>query len=75
MVFGQTFMQEDKLKHLVVSAIITVALNLFLPWWIAGGIAFAIGVGKEVYDMVSGKGCAEWGDLFADVVGIVIGVL
>lgn len=68
-------MTIDKYKHLVVSAIITVALNLFLPWWIAGGIAFAIGVGKEVYDMVSGKGCAEWGDLFADVVGIVIGVM
>ena len=68
-------MTIDKYKHLVVSAIITVALNLFLPWWVAGGIAFAIGVGKEVYDMVSGKGCAEWGDLLADVLGIVIGVM
>ena len=66
---------EDKLKHIVVSAIIAVALNLFFPWWVAAGITFAVGVGKEVYDMVSGKGCSEWSDLLADVVGIIIGVL
>lgn len=66
---------EDKLKHIVVSAIIAVALNLFLPWWVAGLVTLAIGVGKEVYDKVSGKGCAEWKDLAADVVGIIIGVL
>lgn len=73
--FGQTFTQVDKLKHIVVSAIIAVALNLLLPWWGAGLITLAIGIGKEVYDKVSGKGCAEWGDLAADVVGILIGVL
>lgn len=66
---------EDKLKHIVVSAIICVALNLFLPWWVAALITLAIGVGKEVYDKVSKKGCAEWGDLLADLVGILIGVL
>ena len=38
-------------------------------------ITLAIGVGKEIYDKVSGKGCSEWGDLLADVVGILIGVL
>ena len=65
----------DKYKHLVASAIITVALNLFLPWWIAGGIAFAIGVGKEIYDKLSGRGRAEWGDLFADIIGVLIGIL
>lgn len=37
---------EDKLKHIVVSAIIAVALNPFLPWWVAAGITFAVGVGK-----------------------------
>lgn len=68
-------LSEDKLKHVVVSAIIAVALNLFLPWLAAAGITFAIGVGKEVYDMVSGKGCSEWEDLVADLVGIMIGIL
>ena len=70
-----TMIGEDKLKHIVVSAIIAVALNLFLPWWVAALITLAIGVGKEVYDKVSKKGCAEWEDLVADVVGIMIGVL
>lgn len=65
----------DKLKHIVVSAIIAVALNLFLPWWVAALITLAIGVGKEVYDKVSGKGHPEWKDLVADVVGTIIGVL
>lgn len=68
-------MTIDKYKHIVVSAIIAVALNLFLPWWVAALITLAIGVGKEVYDKVSGKGCAEWGDLLADLVGILIGIL
>lgn len=66
---------EDKLKHIVVSAIIAVTLNLFLPWWVAGLLTLAIGVGKEVYDKLSGKGHAEWEDLVADLVGIVIGVM
>lgn len=68
-------MTIDKYKHIMVSAIIMVALNLFLPWWIAALITFAIGIGKEIYDKVSGKGCAEWGDLIADLVGILIGIL
>lgn len=38
-------------------------------------ITLAIGIGKEVYDKVSGKGYAEWEDLLADLVGILIGVL
>lgn len=66
---------EDKLKHIVVSAVIAVALNLFLPWWVAGLITLAIGVGKEVYDKVTGKGHPEWKDLLADIVGILIGLL
>ena len=68
-------LSEDKLKHIVVSAIICVALNLFLPWWVAAILTLAIGISKEVYDKVSGKGHPEWKDLVADLVGILIGVL
>lgn len=71
----KSLLTEDKLKHVVVSAIICVALNLFLPWWVAGILTLSIGVGKEVYDKVSGKGHPEWKDLLADVVGILIGIL
>lgn len=65
----------DKYKHIVVSAIITTIFNLFIIWWVAGLITLIIGIGKEVYDKVSGKGCAEWKDLLADIVGIIIGIL
>lgn len=68
-------LREDKLKHIVVSAIICVALNLFLPRWVAAILTLAIGVGKEVYDKVTGKGHPEWKDLLADLIGILIGVL
>ena len=68
-------MTIDKYKHIVVSAIIAVGLNLFLPWELASMITLAVGIGKEIYDKASGKGCAEWKDLAADVVGIIIGVL
>lgn len=71
----KSLLLEDKLKHIVVSAIIAVALNLFLPWWVAGLATLSIGIGKEVYDKVSGKGHAEWVDLLADLVGILIGIL
>lgn len=72
---NSTMIGEDKLKHIVVSAIIAVVLNLFLPWWVAALITLAIGIGKEVYDKVTGKGHSEWKDLLADLVGILIGVL
>jgi hypothetical protein len=68
-------MTIDKYKHIVVSAIITVILNIILAWWVAALITLTIGVGKEVYDKVSGKGNAEWMDLLANVVGILIGIL
>lgn len=66
---------EDKLKHIVVSAIIAVVLNLLLPWWVAALIVLAIGIGKEVYDKTTNKGCPEWKDLLADIIGIIIGIL
>ena len=71
----KSLLAEDKLRHIIVSAIIAVVLNLILPWWVAGLLTLAIGVGKEVYDKLSGKGHAEWKDLVADVVGVVIGIL
>ena len=66
--------REDKLKHIVVSAIIMVALSLVLPKWVAAMITLTIGIGKEVYDS-TGKGCAEWKDIVCDLIGIIIGVL
>ena len=66
--------KEDKLKHIVVSAIIMVILAIFLPKWIAAIVTLSISIGKELYDKYSGKGYAEWKDLFADIIGILIGI-
>ena len=52
-----------------------VVFNLFLPTYLAAIITFAICIGKEVYDKTTNKGCAEWEDLIADVIGIIIGIL
>lgn len=65
----------DGYKHIVVSAILTVGLGLFLPTWVAAIVTLLIGIGKEVYDKISNKGYAEWKDLICDLIGILIGVL
>lgn len=68
-------MTIDKYKHVVVSAALSAVLALVLPWWAAALLTFAIGVAKEVYDKVSGKGCAENKDMICDIIGIIIGAL
>ena len=67
--------REDKLKHIVVCAIMMIALSLVLPKWIAAIVILSIGIGKEVYDKVSKKGWAEWKDIICDIIGIIIGAL
>lgn len=64
------------MKHIILSAILTVVAKWLLPVWVAAAlVTLGIGVAKEVYDKVSGKGCSEWGDLLADVLGVIIGVM
>ena len=65
----------DKLLHIVVSAVIMVVLGLILPTRVAALATLSVGIGKEVYDKVSGKGCFEWMDLVCDCIGILIGML
>lgn len=51
----------------------TITMRIYR--WVAALVTLAIGLGKKVYDKVTGKGHPEWQDLVADVVGIIIGVL
>ena len=48
------------MKHITLSAILTVVSKWLLPVWVAVVVVMAIGIAKEIYDRVSGKGCAEW---------------
>lgn len=68
-------MGKDKLLHIVVSAVIMVVLGMFLPTWVAVIATLGVGISKEVYDKVSGKGYFEWMDLICDCIGVLIGVL
>ena len=68
-------MEKDKLLHFTVSAIISAALHIIFPSLLAIAITLTLGVGKEAYDKVSGKGNAEWKDLIADLLGALVGGL
>ena len=69
------WMGSDGMQHVILSSLIASVLSLVLPWWFAGIITLMVGVGKEIYDERSGKGCAEWKDIVCDIIGILIGVL
>lgn len=68
-------MGKDKLLHIVISAVIMVVLGMFLPTLVAALATLSVGVGKEIYDKVSGKGCFEWMDIVCDCIGTLIGIL
>ena len=69
------WMGSDGMMHVILSTLICAVLNLVLPWEISALITLVIGVGKELYDRTSGKGCAEIKDLVCDIVGIIIGII
>lgn len=65
-------MQLDKVKHIVACFCIAFPIGILNP--IAGlVVAILVGIGKEVYDKVSGKGVADFWDLVADFIGAVFG--
>lgn len=65
----------DGCKHIILSAILTVVAKWLLSVWVAVALVLAIGIAKEIYDKVSGKGCAELKDIASDVAGVIIGAL
>lgn len=64
----------DGLKHIVLSAVLTVGFNLFLPWYLSAIFVFTIGIAKEIYDSTD-KGCCELKDTICNLIGIIIGIL
>lgn len=66
----------DGLAHIIVSAVLILALQIFLPWWVAVLVTLAIGIAKEmIWDMWLHKGMPQWKDIICDIVGIAIGCL
>jgi uncharacterized protein YfiM (DUF2279 family) len=76
---------EDKAHHFMVSAALTgfsyyaakqeLGMSQKNSNVAAIGVTFSIGIAKEVYDGVSGKGNVSLQDVVADVAGIVLGVV
>ena len=66
---------NDGCKHIILSAILTIVAKWLLPVWVAVVLVLLIGIIKEVYDKISGKGSAEWKDIICDIIGISIGIL
>lgn len=65
----------DKLYHTLVCFVIVFVTALFLPLWLSVLIACFASVAKEVYDLENpDKHSAEWADLIADGVGILLGI-
>lgn len=67
------WVRTDGLLHMLVSALLVVAFGWIRPLWVAPAVAMAIGIAKEIYDKVSGKGTAEWHDIICDIIGIAVG--
>lgn len=67
---------KDKIQHCVGSIAMTLVLGLlwFNPY-VAGLISITIGILKEViHDHLLKRGNCEWGDIYADALGTLIGV-
>lgn len=65
----------DGLLHIVLSAIMVGTLKQIIGALLAVAVVALIGIGKEIYDRRTGKGCADFKDFLCDVAGILIGVL
>jgi hypothetical protein len=65
----------DGLMHIVLSAIMVGILKHIIGALGAVAVVALIGIGKEIYDRRTGKGCAEFKDLVCDLTGIIVGVL
>ena len=68
-------MYKDKVDHFMYWFFITKVCMCFMPMPFACLSAFLLGIAKEIYDKVSGKGTCDWKDLVADVCGILAGIL
>ena len=67
-------LKRDSLLHAETCALIAVVTGLLLPWWGAGLVALAAGIGKELWDREHG-GVPSWSDVLWDVAGVIAGTL
>ncbi len=75
--------KSDKWMHAIVALVIVEALFLALfrgmgkpmGLLVSAAVTLASCGAKEVFDMLSKKGVASWGDIDAGIIGMLIGTL
>ena len=68
------WVRPDGLQHIIVSALIMVALGWIRPLIIGVLITASVGLFKEIYDGLTGKGTMESHDIWCDCIGILLGL-
>ncbi|MDO7788266.1 hypothetical protein [Desulforamulus aquiferis] len=67
--------KKDKLLHIFISFLLFMTLIHFLHPHIAALLTLALGIAKEIYDQLSGKGTPEYKDILANFLGILAGYI
>ena len=63
----------DGMAHLLACLVVCAVLGAFLPCWVAALASVCVGVIKELYDLLSGRGVCDSHDIVCDVIGAIIG--
>lgn len=72
---GVRYGKYDKTVHFFLSLLLTLAVAALMPVWVAAGVAFAVGVGKEWYDASVRRGRFDIADLGVNLLGICAAVV
>ena len=62
-------MMNDKIQHFIAGFGLSMLGVIFFPLILSG---FVFGVGKELYDKITGKGVADWKDMIATFGGATL---
>lgn len=66
--------RQDLVVHFFGHAIVTFVLAFLMPPMDAAGIAFGIGIAKElIWDHMLKRGSADWMDAWANLLGVSLG--
>ena len=66
-------MRPDHMLHFAAGIAVALAFGLGVAPWFGLMLGVLAGVGKETYDLISGRGTPEWSDLFWTAGGAVAG--
>ena len=66
------WVRVDGLLHILAVYAIVLTFCGPLSWWVADLIAVGVFIIKELVDLISKKGTAEWHDVLCDLIGLLL---